>query len=136
VICALLPHTYGIVSRMIIMGRPPVTNLYSTFIFVSWVSALISLTVELFQRNRLGLITAGAMGLALLMTSARFGTDGDTMGVMVAVLDSNFWLATHVVAISIGYAGCATAGLLGHIYMLQAIKRPEDDPVLKETFQA
>lgn len=135
-VAALLPHTYGIISRMIIMGRPPVTNLYSTFIFVSWCCALLGLAVEYFQKNRIGIITAGAMGLALLLTSRRFAADGDTMGVMVAVLDSNFWLATHVVTITIGYAGCAASGLLGHIYLLQALRRRPDDPVLRQSFQA
>jgi ABC-type transport system involved in cytochrome c biogenesis permease subunit len=136
VVLALIPHTYGIIARMAIMGRPPVTNLYATFIFVSWVCVAIGLAVEYLQRNRLGLITASSMGLALLMTSARFASDGDTMGVMVAVLDSNFWLATHVVTISIGYAGCCAAGLLGHIYLLQALRREPGDPALKETDQA
>ena len=133
---ALAPHTYGIVARMIIMGRPPVTNLYSTFVFVGWTCALIGLVVEYFQRNRLGLITASSMGLALLLTSGRFGNDNDTMGVMVAVLDSNFWLATHVVCISIGYAGCVASGLLAHIYLLQALRKTADDPVLRETERA
>lgn len=133
---ALIPHTYGIFARMIIMGRPPVTNLYSTFVFVSWTCALIGLTVEYLQRNRLGLITGASMGLALLMTAARFGTEGDTMGVMVAVLDSNFWLATHVVTISIGYAGCCASALLAHIYLLQAIRQAPDHPALKETDRA
>ena len=133
---ALIPHTYSIVARMIIMGRPPVTNLYSTFVFVSWTCALIGLTVEYIQRSRLGLITGAAMGLALLMTAARFGSEGDTMGVMVAVLDSNFWLATHVVTISIGYAGCCASALLGHIYLLQAIRQTPDHPALKETDRA
>lgn len=133
---ALVPHTYGMLARMHIMGRPPVTNLYSTFVFVSWTCAVIGLAVEYFQRNRLGLITGGAMGLALLMTAARFGAEGDTMGVMVAVLDSNFWLATHVVTISIGYAGCCASALLGHIYLLQALRRTPDDPALKETDRA
>ncbi len=133
---ALVPHTYGIIARMLIMNRPPVTNLYTTFVFVSWMCALIGLTLELLQRNRLGLITASSMGLSLLMTAARFGSEGDTMGVMVAVLDSNFWLATHVVTISIGYAGCCASGLLGHFYLLQALRRTPDDPGLKETDRA
>jgi ABC-type transport system involved in cytochrome c biogenesis permease subunit len=82
------------------------------------------------------LIVASASGLALLMTSGRFATDGDTLGVVVAVLDSNFWLSTHVVCITIGYAGCCVAGLLGHIYLLQALRKEPDDPVLVESFNA
>jgi ABC-type transport system involved in cytochrome c biogenesis permease subunit len=118
------------------MGRPPVTNLYATFIFVGWVSVLLGLVMEYFQRNRLGLLIASISGLALLLTSGRFASEGDTMGVMVAVLDSNFWLATHVVTITIGYAGCVVAGLIGHIYMVQAIFRDPDHPLLKETFDS
>lgn len=133
---ALVPHTYGIIARMLIMGRPPVTNLYTTFVFVAWTSALLGLAMEYVQRNRLGLIVATASGLALLLTSGRFADGDDTMGVMVAVLDSNFWLATHVVTISMGYAGCCAAGLLGHIYLLQAIRRDPADASLLETYRA
>lgn len=133
---ALVPHSAGILARMAIMGRPPVTNLYATFIFVSWVCVVLGLVVEFLQRNRLGIITASASGLALLLTSARFAADGDTMGVVVAVLDSNFWLATHVVCISIGYAGCCAAGLIGHVYLLQALRRAPGDPALEETDRA
>ncbi len=134
VVVALVPHTLGILARMKIMGRPPVTNLYATFIFVSWVCALLGLALEYFQRNRLGALTASVSALALLLTSRRFAAEGDTMGVMVAVLDSNFWLATHVVTISIGYAGCCVAGLIGHMYLLQAIFRDPGDGTLRETF--
>ena len=70
------------------------------------------------------------------VTAARFADGDDTMGVMVAVLDSNFWLATHVVTISIGYAGCCAAGLLGHIYLLQALRRSPSDSGLLETYRA
>ena len=133
---ALLPHTYGIMARMLIMHRPPVTNLYSTFLFVAWAGAVLGLAVEYVQRNRLGALAAGASGLALLLTAGRFDTDGDSMGVMAAVLDSNFWLATHVVTISLGYAGCCIAGLLAHVYLAQALRRAPDDPQLAETFRA
>ena len=133
---ALLIHTYGIAARMLIMHRPPVTNLYSTFLFVAWAGVLIGLAVERLQRNRLGLLAATAAGLSLLLTAGRFSADGDTMGVMVAVLDSNFWLATHVVTISLGYAGCCISGLLAHVYLLQALRRGPDDPRLAETFRA
>lgn len=36
-----------------------------------------------------------------------FDNDGDTIGVMQAVLDTNFWLATHVVCITLGYDDAA-----------------------------
>ena len=33
---------------------------------------------------------------------------------MQAVLDTNFWLATHVTCVTIGYSATFVAGLLGH----------------------
>jgi ABC-type transport system involved in cytochrome c biogenesis permease subunit len=134
-VLALVPHTYGIIARMQIMGRPPVTNLFSTFVFVGWASALLGLALEYLQRNRLGLITAAFSGLALLLVSGRFATEGDTLGVMVAVLDSNFWLATHVVCISLGYAGCVVAGVLGHIYLVQGLFRQPEDARMVDTLR-
>ena len=43
---------------------------------------------------------------------------GDTFGVMQAVLDTNFWLATHVVCISLGYVTTFLAGAFGLGYIL------------------
>ena len=99
------------------------TNLYATFLFVAWVCVLLGLVVEALQRNALGTLLSSLSGLALLLVSGRFSSQGDTLGVVVAVLDSNFWLATHVVTISMGYAGCLAAGLVGHLYLLQAMRR-------------
>ena len=44
-------------------------------------------------------------GFASLIVAHHLTGDGDTMEMMRAVLDSNFWLATHVVTITIGYSG-------------------------------
>lgn len=133
---ALIPHTAGIVARMIIMGRPPMTNLYATFVFVAWVAVLLCLLVECAQRNGLGLFTGGLTGLALLLLSMRFAVEGDEMGKVVAVLDSNFWLSTHVVCITLGYAGCMVAGILGHMYMFQALVNAAAHERLRSTFRA
>lgn len=132
---AFIPHTAGIIMRMIIMERPPVTNLYSTFLFVAWVCVGVGLLVEYIQRNGLGTLTAGFTGFALLLLSACFAAEGDTMHKVVAVLNSNFWLSTHVIAITIGYAGCCLAGFVGHIYLLQAIMTPRQRQRLEATYR-
>jgi len=123
-VLGFLPHTAGIGMRMLIMGRPPVTNLYATFLFVGWVSVLLSFTLERVQRNGLGLLIGSFGGLGLLLVAGRFATEGDQMGKVVAVLDSNFWLSTHVICITLGYAGCVVAGIIGHVYLLQAAISP------------
>lgn len=119
VLLAFIPHTWGIATRMIIMSRPPITNLFETFISVSWVCCILGLATEWFQRNRLGLIIATFSAAALLFISDKYASEGDTLSVLVAVLDTNFWLSTHVVTISLGYAGCCAAGIAGHIYLIQ-----------------
>jgi len=43
------------------------------------------------------------------------------MEMMRAVLDSNFWLATHVVTIAIGYGATFLAGFLAIIYILRGV---------------
>lgn len=121
---ALLPHTAGLIMRILIMDRPPVTNLYGTFVFVAWACALLGLIVERIQRNLMGLLAGAFAGIALLMISGYFAADGDTMGKVVAVLSSNFWLTTHVMVITLGYAGCVIAGLIGHAYLIVVCVAP------------
>ncbi len=132
----LVPHTLGIIWRMMIMGRPPMTNLYATFLFVAFVTVVLGLIIEWFQRNNLGTILAGIGGLIQLLIAARFSSQGDTLGVVVAVLDSNFWLATHVVCITIGYGGCVAAGIAGHVYLVQNLFKPPEHPSLRSTMKA
>ena len=125
-LAALLPHSAGIVMRMFIMGRPPATNLYSTFIFVAWVAVLLGLVVESRQRLALGVLTASFCGICLLLVANYFAYDGDTMGKVVAVLSSNFWLSVHVLTITMGYAGCVLAGVIGQVYLLAGCFVPEN----------
>jgi hypothetical protein len=44
---------------------------------------------------------------------------GDTMPVLQAVLDTQFWLATHVITITLGYAATAFASILSSILVDQ-----------------
>lgn len=118
-LAAVVPHAWGIVSRMIIMSRPPITSLFETFISVSWVTCMLGLATEWFQRNRLGLLISTLSATALLFISDKYAAEGDTLTTLVAVLNTNFWLSTHVVTISLGYAGCCAAGVAGHVYLIQ-----------------
>ncbi len=135
-IVAFLLHTVGMVMRMVIMGRPPMTNLYSTFIFVAWMCVVLGFFAEVLQRNAIGWLTSSLSGVLLLMFSRRFEMEGDTMGQVVAVLDSNFWLSTHVTTITAGYAGCLLAGVIGHVYLLQAVINPARGDRLKSMYYA
>lgn len=106
-------HTAALWLRIEISGRPPVTNLYSSAIFIGWAIVIAAFCVELFIRNGIGCLVGGAAGAAAIMISHYLAREeGDTLGVMQAVLDTAFWLATHVVCITIGYAATFVAGFL------------------------
>ncbi len=119
-------HTVGLLLRMNLSGRPPVTNLYSSAIFIGWGMVLLSLILEGYARRGFGTIAATAAGfLTLKISSGLYGatkdwasTGGDTMGVMQAVLDTDFWLATHVVTVSLGYCTTLLAAIFGAIYLI------------------
>ncbi len=132
----LLFQISGIFMRMYIMKRPPVTNLYETFIFTGLITALLGLILELFKKRNIGILTGGATGIVMLLIAGKYALEGDTMGMLVAVLDSNFWLAAHVITIILGYAGIVLSGFIGHIYLLQRIFRPQKKEFLKNTYQA
>ncbi len=127
ILLGLGAHTGGVIARMVIMGRPPVTNLYETFVFVGWAGAGMGLVLEAFQKRGLGILSGGLTGLVALTISGRFALEGDTMGMLAAVLDSNLWLSTHVVTIALGYAGCLVAGIIGHWVLVQALHPRADD---------
>ncbi len=128
-------HLIALVLRILIMARPPVTNLFETFIFVGLISAALGLILERINKNWLGVAVSSFSGYILLTIAGKFGSDGDTMQMLVAVLNSNFWLSTHVIAITIGYAGCCVAGVMGHIYILQLLSSKVDQRSQEITFQ-
>jgi ABC-type transport system involved in cytochrome c biogenesis permease subunit len=107
-----LIHTAGLVSRTILQGRPPVTNLYSSAVFVGWGAVVLGVILERMYRKGFGTAVAASAGFASLIVAHHLTGDGDTMEMMRAVLDSNFWLATHVTTITIGYSGTFLAGAI------------------------
>jgi ABC-type transport system involved in cytochrome c biogenesis permease subunit len=105
-------HTLGLVVRMLLEGRPPVTNLYSSAIFIGWGAIVLSVALELFYKNAIGTAVAAVTGFATLIIAHHLSLSGDTLEMMRAVLDTNFWLATHVVIITLGYSATFLAGAI------------------------
>jgi len=134
IVAGFIPHGLGLLMRIIIMARPPVSSLYETFIFVGFITVLLGLMIEYYNRQWLGIVTAAISGTALLFIANKYSAEGDTLKVLVAVLNSNFWLATHVTTITMGYAATWVGGLLGHIWLLQAIFS-KDRQVLDKTYK-
>jgi cytochrome c-type biogenesis protein CcsB len=124
VILGGLVHTFGLVFRMVLEGRPPVTNLYSSAIFIGWGTMVLGLLLEKIYRVGIGSVLASLAGFITLTIAHNLALGGDTMEMLRAVLDTNFWLATHVVVITLGYASTFAAGLLAILYIFLGVFTP------------
>ena len=116
---AAVVHTAGLIFRMWLEGRPPVTNLYSAAVFVGWGAVILGLILERIYRDGIGNVVASSVGFVTLLVAHGLSLSGDTMEMLQAVLDTNFWLATHVVIITIGYSATFVAGFLAIVYVVR-----------------
>jgi ABC-type transport system involved in cytochrome c biogenesis permease subunit len=110
----------AIVMRCVIRGRPPVSTLYETIIFVGAVGCLTALAIEWINKKRIALSLAAFVGMIFLFLANGYETldKQDTMPSLVAVLDTNYWLAIHVTAITAGYSAGMLAALMASAYLI------------------
>ncbi len=114
-------HTAALIARVYLSGRPPVTNLYSSAVFIGWTVVAFGLVLEAIYRNGVGNVVGAALGFASLVIAHNLAGDGDTMAVLQAVLDTQFWLALHVVTVTLGYGATFLAGALGVAYITRGL---------------
>ncbi len=125
----------GVSLRCVIQGRPPVTTLYETILFITAVSVLVCMAIEWINRQRVALAVSSVLGVIGMFLSSKYElkeavTAGDTMPSLVAVLDTNFWLATHVTTVTMGYSAGLLASALAHVWIfakLFGLKRGDPD---------
>ncbi|MBM4061508.1 MAG: hypothetical protein FJ265_10505 [Planctomycetes bacterium] len=128
--------TGDIVVRCLVTGRPPIKNLYDTFLFICAIGVLAALVAEVVTRLRVALTVAPFFGAVLIMLARMFEvSDGsDTMRELQAVLDSNYWLATHVTTINMGYAAGMVAMVIADIWLvLRALRIGDGNPRFLQT---
>ena len=135
-VAGALVHTLGLVSRVVLQGRPPVTNLYSSAVFVGWAAVVLGVILERIYRKGFGTAVAASAGFASLIVAHHLAAGGDTMEMMRAVLDSNFWLATHVVTITIGYSGTFLAGAIAIGWTFREHLAPRIDPATSKVLSS
>lgn len=124
ILLAGVVHTAGLIFRMVLEGRPPVTNLYSSAIFIGWGAMILGVVLERIYRIGIGNLVASVAGFITLLIAHNLALGGDTMEMLRAVLDTNFWLATHVVVVTLGYASTFVAGLLAITYIFLGLFTP------------
>ncbi|MEC7907843.1 MAG: cytochrome c biogenesis protein CcsA, partial [Verrucomicrobiota bacterium] len=119
-----IPHTLALITRSFLSGYPPVTNLYSSAIFIGWGAVLMGILMEYGFKKKgqgFGSIVGGIVGSISLLIAYFLAGDGDTLHQLQAVLDTRFWLATHVITITLGYMATFIAGALGIFYILSGV---------------
>ena len=98
--------------------------------FITATAVLVALLIEYMNRQRVAVAMASFLGTAGMFIAYRYEMKEavDTMPSLVAVLDTNFWLATHVTIINIGYAAGMLSGGLAHVYIFsRLLKFKKDD---------
>ncbi|MEZ5963288.1 MAG: cytochrome c biogenesis protein CcsA [Planctomycetota bacterium] len=119
-ITGLVLLVIGITMRCIILGRPPVLNLYDTILFITAVGVTFAYAMEWLSRRRVAISLATFLGMTGLFLARRFEEleGSDTLRQLQAVLDTNFWLSTHVTTVTMGYSAGLLAAMLAHVYIL------------------
>ena len=114
----LLIQGYGFIERMAIAGRPPVTNMYESVIWVGFGIAAVALIFELIYRAKYYLLAAAPLSVICLVLSDKLPAILDpSIKPLVPVLRDNFWLSIHVPTITLSYASFALSLGLGHIIL-------------------
>ena len=125
---AFLIQGYGMILRSLIMSRPPVTNMYETVIWVPWVAVIIGAILWLRQKAFVPFVCACAVSLfcLLLADSAPDLLDG-RLEPLEAVLRSNFWLATHVLIITMSYSAFFLAFAIGDVLLFHFLRKKTEE---------
>jgi cytochrome c-type biogenesis protein CcsB len=108
---AMIAHIGGFGLRCYIAGRPPVTNMYESVIWVS-LGVVVFATVIYFVSKKQMVALAVACSLAtlgLIAGDAAPAILDPGIHPLVPVLRSNYWLTIHVLTITLGYAAFALA---------------------------
>jgi cytochrome c-type biogenesis protein CcsB len=115
----------GIVMRCVIAGRPPVTNMYESIIWVSFAVSFFGMIFFVRYRAPIYLLAALPVTLiALLLVHQMPIAMPSSIEPLVPVLRDNFWLTIHVLTITLSYAAFALAMGFGHILLWRYARNP------------
>lgn len=122
-IIAFLLHTYGFGLRVYLTGRPPVSNMYESVIWVSWGVMLFAMIFEAIQR-RVFLLLAGTVVaiLCIIVANSAPAILDNSLQPLEPVLRSTLWLTVHVLTITISYSAFFLAFALGDLALIYFLK--------------
>ncbi len=118
-------HITGMTLRCLIGGRPPVTNMYESMVWVASGVLIFSLLFYLRYRTVVYLLAALPISLSLLLIVGQIPLLlPENIDPLVPVLRNNYWLTIHVLTITLSYAAFALAMGFGHIVLFRYLRDP------------
>ncbi|MEZ5814557.1 MAG: cytochrome c biogenesis protein CcsA [Alphaproteobacteria bacterium] len=124
----IMLHTVTLGARIYILARPPVGTLYESVLFVSLICVSAAAITAIHRKNAILLLAGLAAGTGLLLTAPALAPEADSLEVLAAVLNTNFWLTVHVLCITAGYGACILGAGLAHAALF--IRGFKNTPVL------
>jgi len=122
VLVALGFEIWGFYCRIAISGRPPVTDLYETVIWVSFIGMVFAVILEAVYRKRYFFYAGIPAAILTLIIADSDSTILDaSINPLTAVLRNNMWLTIHVLTIVSSYAAFALTAALGHIALVMSL---------------
>src|ERR1017187_2084890 len=107
-------------------GRPPVTNMYESVIWVAFGAMLFALIFEMLYRQRNYLLAALVVAVVTLVMADTLPAVLDpSIKPLPPVLRNNFWLTIHVLTINLSYDAFALGLGLGHMVVWAYAFKPE-----------
>ncbi|MDZ4677073.1 MAG: cytochrome c biogenesis protein CcsA [Oligoflexia bacterium] len=121
-----LVHIFGFALRCWIAGRPPVSNMYESVIWVALGCIVIGVIFELiYKRKYIGLAASAMATLCLIIGDAAPAVLDQSIRPLEPVLRSNYWLTIHVLTITLSYAAFALATGIGNIALSYYVRGVE-----------
>jgi ABC-type transport system involved in cytochrome c biogenesis permease subunit len=112
---SILMQITGMIMRIVISGRAPVTNMYETVMFSGLGALLIASLITLYRREIAFLVAGLAYDvLCLMMMRFAHGMLDPGISPLVPVLRDNFWLSTHVTTVILSYAALALSWIIAN----------------------
>jgi len=108
-------HVVGILMRVVLGGRPPVSNFFETMLWLPFSAMTLALIFDRVYRVRYFGLAASLLAAITLFLTDYVPLD-QSIAPVVAVLHSNLWLTIHVLTIVASYGALALATVLAHVY--------------------
>lgn len=129
-IISFMLHTLILALRCYILNRPPVSNMFETVIYVPWIAMVAGFIFYGRFKNPFLLIASCFSALSLLILLEVTGMNNSLENVQ-AVLDSQYWLIIHVMAIVGSYGVFFLSGVMGQIYLIQYLIKGKETAEMK-----